>query len=55
MCGGAHVPFRTLLDRAEAGDPVGEFLQRFPSVGREQAVAALNAARDRVSARLPAT
>jgi hypothetical protein len=38
----------------EGGDTVDEFLRQFPSVGREQAIAALEMARDSVltSARL---
>jgi uncharacterized protein (DUF433 family) len=41
---GTRVPVRTLLDYLEAGDCVGDFLQDFPSVSREQAVAALEIA-----------
>ena len=43
---GTRVPFQTLLDYLEAGDPLAEFLDDFPSVRREQVVAALDAARD---------
>jgi uncharacterized protein (DUF433 family) len=39
-----RVPVRTLLDYLEAGDPLDEFLEDFPSVTREQAVAALRLA-----------
>ncbi len=42
---GTRVPFQTLLDYLEAGDPLGEFLEDFPSVSREQAVAALEQAK----------
>lgn len=35
---GTRVPVQTLLDYLEAGDPLGEFLEGFPSVSREQAV-----------------
>jgi uncharacterized protein (DUF433 family) len=38
---GTRVPIRTLLDYLEAGDPLDEFLEDFPSVTREQAVATL--------------
>jgi uncharacterized protein (DUF433 family) len=38
---GTRVPVRTLLDYLEAGDSLDEFLEDFPSVSREQAVAAL--------------
>ena len=39
-----RVPFQALLDYPEAGDPLDEFLTDFPSVTREQAVAALEQA-----------
>jgi uncharacterized protein (DUF433 family) len=39
------VPFQTLLDYLEAGDPLGEFLDDFPTVSREQAIAALEQAK----------
>jgi uncharacterized protein (DUF433 family) len=42
---GTRVPVRTLLDYLEAGQPLDEFLQDFPSVTREQAVAALEFAK----------
>ena len=48
---GTRVPFQTLLDYLEAGDPLGEFLDDFPSVSREQAVAALEQAKDALIAR----
>ena len=48
---GTRVPFRTLLDYLEAGDPLGEFLEDFPSVTREQAIAALEQAKDALLAR----
>ena len=48
---GTRVPFQTLLDYLEAGDPLGEFLEDFPSVSREQAVAALEQAKDALIAR----
>ncbi len=38
---GTRVPVRTLLDYLAAGDPLEEFLDHFPTVSREQAVAAL--------------
>jgi len=43
---GTRVPVRTLLDYLEAGDSLDEFLESFPSVTREQAVAALELARE---------
>jgi uncharacterized protein (DUF433 family) len=47
---GTRVPFQTLLDFLEAGDPLDEFLENFPSVTREMAVAALQQAGDLVLA-----
>ena len=38
---GTRVPAQTLLDYLEGGDSIDEFLDSFPSVTREQAVAAL--------------
>lgn len=48
---GTRVPFQTLLDYLEAGDPLGDFLDDFPSVSRDQAVAALEQAKDALIAR----
>jgi uncharacterized protein (DUF433 family) len=42
---GTRVPVKTLYDYLEGGDPLDEFLSDFPSVSREQAVAALELAR----------
>ena len=41
---GTRVPLRTLIDYLEAGQPLADFLDDFPSVSREQAVAALEEA-----------
>lgn len=41
---GTRVPVRTLLDYLEAGDPLDEFLEDFPSVTRDQTVATLRLA-----------
>jgi uncharacterized protein (DUF433 family) len=38
---GTRVPFKNLLDYLEGGQTLGEFLEEFPSVTREAAVAAL--------------
>ena len=46
---GTRVPFRNLIDYLEGGYSLDEFLDAFPSVKREQAVAALEAAHDAVS------
>jgi uncharacterized protein (DUF433 family) len=48
---GTRVPFQTLLDYLEAGDPLGDFLEDFPTVSREQAVAALEQAKQALLAR----
>lgn len=42
---GTRVPVRNLLDYLEAGDSLDEFLVDFPTVTREQAVAALELAK----------
>jgi uncharacterized protein (DUF433 family) len=41
---GTRVPLRALLDYLEAGESLGEFLEDFPSVSRDQAVTALRLA-----------
>lgn len=43
---GTRVPFQTLLDYLEGGDSLAEFLDDFPTVTREQAVAALEQAKE---------
>lgn len=45
---GTRVPVKTLFDYLEAGDALDEFLSDFPSVTREQAVAALELGREMV-------
>jgi uncharacterized protein (DUF433 family) len=42
---GARVPFSTLLDYLEGGDTLGEFLDDFPTVSRDAAIAALEQAK----------
>jgi len=46
-----RVPFRNLIDYLERNHSLDEFLDAFPTVSREQAVAALEAAHEAVSAR----
>lgn len=41
---GTRVPIKNLTDYLEAGDTLGEFLEDFPSVSREQAVTILERA-----------
>lgn len=47
---GTRVPVKTLLDYLEAGDSLDEFLDHFPSVRREQAIAALELAKEMLTA-----
>ena len=42
---GTRVPVDSLIDYLEAGDSLDEFLDNFPSVSREAAVAALEEAK----------
>jgi len=46
---GTRVPVYNLFDYLEAGDPLEKFLTSFPSVTREQAVAALELAKEAVA------
>ena len=48
---GTRVPVKSLFDYLEGGDTLDEFLRQFPSVARNQALAALELARDTVLAR----
>ena len=48
---GTRVPFQTLIDYLEAGQPLSEFLEDFPTVSKEQAVAALEQAKEALLAR----
>jgi uncharacterized protein (DUF433 family) len=41
---GTRVPAQSLFDYLEAGDSLEEFLEAFPTVSREQAIAALEIA-----------
>jgi uncharacterized protein (DUF433 family) len=43
---GTRVPVRNLIDYLEAGDGLEDFLDAFPSITREQAVAVLELARE---------
>ena len=47
--GGTRVPVRILFEHLEAGDGLGVFLADFPSVTRDQAVAVLAMARERLT------
>ena len=48
---GTRVPFQTLIDYLEAGQPLSEFLEDFPTVSKEQAIAALEQAKEALLAR----
>lgn len=43
---GTRVPVQTLMDYLEEGSSINEFLDHFPSVNREQAIAVLELAKD---------
>ncbi len=47
---GTRVPVQSLLDYLEAGDSIDDFLEGFPTLTREQVIAFLEEARDRVIA-----
>ncbi len=42
---GTRVPFKILIDYLEGGDTLDQFLEQYPSVGRELAIAAIEEAR----------
>jgi uncharacterized protein (DUF433 family) len=48
---GTRVPFQTLLDYLEAGHPLSDFLDDFPTVTKDQAVASLEQAKEALLAR----
>jgi len=48
---GTRVPVKTLYDYLEGGDSLDEFLNDFPSVTRDQAIAALELGRAMTEAR----
>jgi uncharacterized protein (DUF433 family) len=47
---GTRVPVQSLIDYLEGGDSIDEFLEGFPTVSREQVIAFLEEAKDRVLA-----
>jgi len=49
---GTRVPFQALLDYLEGGQTIGDFLNDFPTVTRETAIAALEEAKALVVSRL---
>ena len=48
---GTSVPFQTMIDYLEGGQPLSDFLQDFPAVSREHAVATFEQAKDALIAR----
>ena len=51
---GTRVPLTNLFDSLEAGDSLDQFLADYPSVSREQALAALELAHEAASEHAPA-
>ena len=49
---GTRVPFKNLIDYLEAGHSLGEFLRQFPTVSREQAIQALEEAKQSLFAKI---
>ena len=47
---GTRVPVQTLLDYLEGGETIDDFLEGFPTVSREQVLAFLEEAKDRMVA-----
>lgn len=47
---GTRVPVQTLIEYLEAGESIDDFLAGFPTVSRQQVVAFLEQARDRLVA-----
>ena len=45
MFRGTRVPFKILMEYLEGGDTLDEFLEQYPSVSRELAIAAIEEAR----------
>ena len=52
---GTRVPVQSLFDYLEGKSSLEDFLEDFPSVPREKAVAVLEAARERLFADAPVT
>ena len=49
---GTRVPFKNLIDYVEGGHTLGEFLRQFPTVSREQAIQALEEAKESLLAKI---
>jgi uncharacterized protein (DUF433 family) len=50
---GTRVPLKNLFDSLECGDTLDQFLEDYPSVTREHALAALELARDSAADHAP--
>jgi uncharacterized protein (DUF433 family) len=50
---GTRVPIQNLIDYLEGGDSIEDFLEGFPTVSREQVIAFLEEAKDRMLAQVP--
>ncbi len=50
---GTRVPLKNLFDSLEAGDTLAQFLEDYPSVTREHALAALELARESAAEHAP--
>jgi len=51
---GTRVPLKNLFDSLEAGDTLDQFLEDYPSVTREHAIAALELALESATGNAPA-
>jgi uncharacterized protein (DUF433 family) len=51
---GTRVPVQTLIDYLKAGDPLQDFLEDFPSVSHEHAIAVLELAKSALLAQAAA-
>jgi uncharacterized protein (DUF433 family) len=49
---GTRVPFKVLTDYLEGGDTLDQFLEQYPSVSRELAIAAIEEARSSLVSQL---
>lgn len=52
---GTRVPVQALFDYLEGGETIEDFLVQFPSVDREQAITALDQAKDSLLSRARST
>ena len=49
---GTRVPFKNLIDYLEGGHSLGEFLRQFPTVSQENAIQALEDAKESLFAKI---